>query len=62
MAGDVIGRDGKRVKTVEGSSATIAVKDGTVTVDGAKAIKTDIECTNSVIHAIDMVILPPAAK
>ena len=62
MAADVIGLDGKRVKTVEGSSATIAVKDGTVTIDGAKVIKTDIECTNGVIHVIDMVILPPSAK
>jgi uncharacterized surface protein with fasciclin (FAS1) repeats len=62
MAADVIGLDGKRVKTVEGSSATIAVKDGTVTTDGAKVIKTDIECTNGVIHSIDRVILPPSAK
>jgi transforming growth factor-beta-induced protein len=62
MAADVVGLDGKDVKTAEGSSARIAVKDGTVTIDGAKVIKTDIECTNGVIHVIDSVILPPSAK
>jgi uncharacterized surface protein with fasciclin (FAS1) repeats len=62
MAADVIGLDGKEVKTAEGSSAKIAVKDGSVTIDGAKVIKTDIECTNGVIHVIDTVILPPSAK
>lgn len=33
-------------------------KAGTVSVDGAKVIATDIECTNGVIHVIDSVILP----
>ena len=62
MAADVVGLDGKKVKTAEGNSASIAVKDGTVTIDGAKVIKTDIECTNGVIHVIDAVILPPSAR
>ena len=62
MAADVVGLDGKEVKTAEGSSARIVVKDGTVTIDGAKVIKTDIECANGVIHVIDMVILPPSAR
>lgn len=34
------------------------VKDGTVYVDGAKVIKTDIKASNGVIHVIDSVILP----
>jgi uncharacterized surface protein with fasciclin (FAS1) repeats len=62
MAADVVGLDGQEVKTAEGSSAKVAVKDGTVTVDGARVVKTDIECTNGVIHVIDTVILPPSAK
>jgi uncharacterized surface protein with fasciclin (FAS1) repeats len=45
-------------KTVNGQSLSIAVNDGTVTVDGAKVIKTDIRCTNGVIHVIDSVLLP----
>jgi len=31
-------------------------------IDGAKVVKSDIEATNGVIHAIDTVILPPSAK
>lgn len=59
---DVLKLDGQEVKTAEGSSARVAVKDGTVTIDGAKVVKSDIEATNGVIHAIDTVILPPSAK
>ena len=45
-------------KTVNGQSVTIKVDGGTVMVDGAKVVKTDIEATNGVIHVIDSVILP----
>ena len=31
-------------------------------VDKAKVVKTDIQCTNGVIHVIDAVILPAAKK
>ncbi len=33
-----------------------------MTIDGAKVVKTDIECSNGVIHVIDTVIMPPSAK
>lgn len=49
-------------KTVQGSSAKIKVDNGTVMVDGAKVVKTDIETSNGVIHVIDAVILPPEKK
>jgi uncharacterized surface protein with fasciclin (FAS1) repeats len=62
MAADVVQLDGKEVKTAEGSSAKVSVKDGTVSIGDAKVIKTDIECTNGVIHVIDKVLLPPADK
>jgi uncharacterized surface protein with fasciclin (FAS1) repeats len=58
LAADVVKLDGKEVKTAEGHSAKIAVKDGGVKIDGANVVKTDIECTNGVIHVIDAVILP----
>jgi len=48
----------KEAKTVEGSNLAITVKDGTVMVDGAKVVKTDITSSNGVIHVIDTVILP----
>jgi len=58
MAKDVIGMNGKKAKTVEGSEAAITVKDATVMVDAAKVEKTDIDCSNGVIHVIDSVIMP----
>jgi len=43
---------------VQGSSAQITVNEGKVKVDNANVVKTDITCTNGVIHVIDAVILP----
>ena len=62
MAADVVKLDGKKVKTVQGSEAGIEVDGDTVKVAGAKVLKTDIQTSNGVIHVIDGVILPPAAK
>jgi uncharacterized surface protein with fasciclin (FAS1) repeats len=62
MAADVVRLDGQTVKTAEGDAAKITVKGDTVMIDNAKVIKTDIECTNGVIHVNDTVILPPSAK
>jgi uncharacterized surface protein with fasciclin (FAS1) repeats len=55
MAADV--KPGK-VKTVNGKEFEIKVVDGTVMVDNAKVVKTDIVGKNGVIHVIDAVILP----
>ena len=45
-------------KTVNGQSLMIKTSHGTVMVDNAKVIKTDISCSNGVIHVIDTVLLP----
>ncbi len=45
-------------KTVQGSSAKISVMGGKAKIDNANIVKTDIECSNGVIHVIDSVILP----
>lgn len=45
-------------KTVNGQSVSIAMKDGGVMVDKANVVKTDIMCSNGIIHVIDNVILP----
>jgi uncharacterized surface protein with fasciclin (FAS1) repeats len=61
VAGNVMAKDVVKLteaKTVQGSVAKITVKDGAVKVDNANVVKTDIECTNGVIHVIDTVILP----
>lgn len=56
MAADVVKLSG--AVTVQGQQVDIAVTEGTVTVDKAKVLKTDIACSNGVIHVIDSVILP----
>ncbi len=48
----------QEAKTVQGKAVKIQVTDGGVKVDDAKVVKTDIECSNGVIHVIDSVILP----
>jgi transforming growth factor-beta-induced protein len=58
MASTVVTMDGKTAATVNGASVTIGVKDGTVTVDGAKVLSTDIKTSNGVIHIIDSVMIP----
>jgi uncharacterized surface protein with fasciclin (FAS1) repeats len=45
-------------KTVNGESLAIKVEGGAVMVDNAKVTKTDILCSNGVIHVIDSVVLP----
>ena len=56
MAADVVKISS--AKAVSGDTLTIAARDGGVTVDGAKVVKTDIAATNGVIHVIDSVIVP----
>lgn len=62
MAADVVKLDGKTVKTVEGSTVKVTVKGDDVMVGKAKVVKTDVACSNGVIHVIDTVLLPPDAK
>jgi len=56
MAADVVKLT--EAPTVQGSKAKVKVADGTVMIDNAKVVKTDIETSNGVIHVIDAVILP----
>ena len=44
--------------TVQGDSVQIAASMGTVKIDNAQVVATDIEASNGVIHVIDSVILP----
>ena len=45
-------------KTVQGQSAKVSLVNGQPMIDAAKILKTDIICSNGVIHVIDSVILP----
>ena len=46
------------VKTLNGQSLKVRISHGTVTVGGARVIKTDIGASNGVIHVIDKVLIP----
>lgn len=56
MAKDVVNVKG--AKSLNGQRIDVTVAGGNVSVDGAKVVKTDIACSNGVIHVIDSVILP----
>ena len=59
-AGDVVKL--KAAKAVSGDSIDIKASDGNVMVEQARVVKTDIAASNGVIHVIDSVMLPDAAK
>jgi uncharacterized surface protein with fasciclin (FAS1) repeats len=46
------------IKTLNGHSLKVRVSHGTVTVGGARLIKTDIGASNGVIHVINKVLIP----
>lgn len=44
--------------TENGKSLTITIDEGDTVVDNGKFIKTDIECSNGIIHVVDNVFQP----
>jgi uncharacterized surface protein with fasciclin (FAS1) repeats len=46
------------VKTLNGQSLKVRVKNGVVTVGGVRVIKTNIAASNGVIHVINGVLIP----
>jgi uncharacterized surface protein with fasciclin (FAS1) repeats len=61
VPGEVLAKDVvklKEAKTVNGKELQITVQDGKVMVNGANVVKTDIKCSNGVIHVVDSVLLP----
>ncbi len=55
LAADVVNLTS--AKTVQGGELTIDTTSG-VKVNDANVVKTDIECSNGVIHVIDTVLMP----
>ena len=55
MASDVVGKP--EFTTVQGQNLRVTVGDG-VMVDQSTIVKTDIGCSNGVIHVIDSVLIP----
>ena len=52
----------RTAETVSGDSIEIKANGGTVMVDGARVVKTDVQASNGIIHVIDSVILPDDSK
>lgn len=57
MAADVV--KVSSATAVSGDTLSIKVSEGTVSVDKARVVKTDIAASNGVIHVLDTVLLPP---
>jgi uncharacterized surface protein with fasciclin (FAS1) repeats len=49
----------KQTGTAQGKSVSFGAAEGTLTVNGAKVVKPNIDCTNGIVHAIDAVLMPP---
>jgi uncharacterized surface protein with fasciclin (FAS1) repeats len=60
MAADVIKVDS--AKSVQGQKIMVKAAKDTVKVNNANVVKTDIVCSNGVIHVIDAVLLPTKAS
>ena len=60
MAADVMKMDGKTAATVNGAVLKISTTGGVKLNGEVNVVKTDIGCTNGVIHVIDSVLLPSA--
>ena len=58
MASDVVAMDGQSAKTVNGATLAISSKQGVKLNGTSTVVKTDIACTNGVIHVIDSVLIP----
>ncbi len=61
VAGKVMAKEVVKLheaKTVNGQDVKFMVEDGKVMADNANVTRTDIQCTNGVIHVIDNVLMP----
>lgn len=58
MAADVVTMDGKSAATVHVALLAVSTTGGVKLNGTVNVIKTDIGCTNGVIHVIDAVLLP----
>ncbi len=60
VPGKVMAADVKtmKAKTAGGQELSIKLEGGSVMVDNAKVVKTDVVASNGVIHVIDTVVLP----
>ena len=51
----------KSATTAEGSKVTFSVRGKSAFVNDSKITKTDIRCSNGIVHSINAVLLPPGS-
>jgi uncharacterized surface protein with fasciclin (FAS1) repeats len=49
----------KQTGTVQGKPVQFGTSGTTMTVNGAKIVKPNVDCSNGMVHVIDAVLLPP---
>jgi len=64
VPGHILAKDAKtmKIRTLNGQDLNLEAIGGIITVDDAEVTQPDIKAKNGVIHVIDEVISPPAAK
>lgn len=50
-------KDGEKLKTLNGKELKVQVKEGNVTIEGAKIQTHDVQTSNGVIHSLDTVMM-----
>jgi uncharacterized surface protein with fasciclin (FAS1) repeats len=61
IAGKKMLRDftnGQKIKTINGKDIAISVRDGEVSINGAKILSKDRQGSNGIIHSVDTVNMP----
>lgn len=49
----------KQTGTAQGKPVQFGSAGGSLTVNGAKIVKPNVDCANGMVHVIDVVLLPP---
>lgn len=57
-ASKVVALDGRSVKTLNGKSVKVTLKNKQVYVNQARVTKTDIKASNGIVHVINQVLIP----
>lgn len=50
--------DGQKLKTLGGKELLVHVKNGSVTINGARVQARDMQADNGVVHSLDIVLMP----
>ena len=55
-------KDGMTLNMASGDNVKIAVKDGKITLNGSATVVASVPAANGIVHVVDGVLLPAAAK